>query len=89
MKKDDVENNIHGYAYDMSESAIIETENTTSGIVYPIDELRSIRKLADSNNLWVHMDGARIFNASVESGISVREYAETASDITFCLSKGL
>ena len=35
------------------------------------------------------MDGARIFNASVETGISVREYADTASDITFCLSKGL
>lgn len=89
MKADEIAKHIHGYAYDMSESAIIETENTTSGIVYPIDELRSIRKLADSNNLWVHMDGARIFNASVESGISVREYAETASDITFCLSKGL
>ena len=89
MKADEIAKHIHGYAYDMSESAIIETENTTSGIVYPIDELRSIRKLADSNNLWVHMDGARVFNASVESGISVREYAETASDITFCLSKGL
>ena len=89
MKADEIAKHIHGYAYDMSESAIIETENTTSGIVYPIDELRSIKKLADSNNLWVHMDGARIFNASVESGISVREYAKTASDITFCLSKGL
>lgn len=89
MKADEIAKHIHGYAYDMSESAIIETENTTSGIVYPIDELRSIRKLADSNNLWVHMDGARIFNASVETGISVREYADTASDITFCLSKGL
>lgn len=89
MKADEIAKHIHGYAYDMSESAIIETENTTSGIVYPIDELRSIRKLADNNNLWVHMDGARIFNASVETGISVREYADTASDITFCLSKGL
>ncbi len=89
MKADEIAKHIHGYAYDMSESAIIETENTTSGIVYPIDDLRSIRKLADSNNLWVHMDGARIFNASVETGISVREYADTASDITFCLSKGL
>ena len=89
MKADEIAKHIHGYAYDMSESAIIETENTTSGIVYPINELRSIRKLADSNNLWVHMDGARIFNASVESGISVKEYAETASDVTFCLSKGL
>ena len=37
----------------------------------------------------VHLDGARIFNASVASGISVAEYAKEADDITFCLSKGL
>ena len=89
MKAEEIEKHIHGYAYDMSESAINETENTTSGIVYPIDELKRIKALADSHSLWVHMDGARIFNAAVETGISVREYAETASDITFCLSKGL
>ena len=89
MKAEEIAKHIHGYAYDMSQTAIIETENTTSGIVYPIDELRKIKEIADSHSLWVHMDGARIFNASVETGISVREYAETASDITFCLSKGL
>ncbi len=89
MKASEIEKHIHGYAYDMSESAIIETENTTSGIVYPLDELQRIRELADRKSLWVHMDGARIFNASVDSGVSVREYADTASDITFCLSKGL
>ena len=89
MSAEDVEKNIHGYAYDMSETAMIETENTTSGLIYPMENLRGIRGIADEHGLWVHMDGARIFNASVETGISVREYASTADDITFCLSKGL
>ena len=89
MKAEDVEACIHGYSYDMSETSMIETENTTSGIVYPLDELKRIKDVADRNSLWVHMDGARIFNASVDTGISVKEYAATADDITFCLSKGL
>ena len=89
MDASDVEKNIHGYAYDMSETAMIETENTTSGLIYPLENLRAIKTIAQRNNLWVHMDGARIFNASVESGVPVKEYADTADDITFCLSKGL
>ncbi len=89
MKAEDVEASIHGYSYDMSETAMIETENTTSGIVYPLDELKRIKDVAERHGLWVHMDGARIFNASVETGVSVKEYAATADDITFCLSKGL
>ena len=89
MKAEDVEACIHGYSYDMSETSMIETENTTSGIVYPLDELKRIKDVADRHSLWVHMDGARIFNASVDTGISVKEYAATADDITFCLSKGL
>ena len=89
MRAEDVEASIHGYSYDMSETAMIETENSTSGIVYPIDELKKIKRVAEKHNLWVHQDGARIFNASIESGVSVKEYASTSDDITFCLSKGL
>ena len=89
MKAEDVEKCIHGYAYDMSETSMIETENTTSGLIYPIDTLMDIKAIAERHSLWVHMDGARIFNASVETGITVKEYAKSADDITFCLSKGL
>ncbi len=89
MTREDIEKNIHGYAYDMSETAMIETENTTSGLIYPMENLRGIKEVSEKHGLWVHMDGARIFNASVETGISVKDYAETADDITFCLSKGL
>ena len=65
MKPEDVEKNVHGYAYDMSETAMIETENTTSGLIYPMENLAGIKSVAERHGLWVHLDGARIFNASV------------------------
>ncbi len=89
MAPDDVRKSIHGYAYDMSETAMIEVENTTSGLIYPLPVMQEIKKTAEEHGLWVHLDGARIFNASVETGIPVREYAAASDDITFCLSKGL
>ncbi len=89
LRPESVRARIHGYSYDMSETSMIEMENTTSGLIYPIDTMKKIKSIAEENKLWVHLDGARIFNASVESGISVKEYAAASDDITFCLSKGL
>lgn len=85
----ELEKYIRSRSYDMGESAIIETENTTSGLVYPLDKLKTIKRIAEKHEMKVHLDGARIFNASVAAGIAVSEYAATADDITFCLSKGL
>ena len=84
-----VESKIHGGAYDGSDSAIIEVDNTTSRLIYRLETMKEIKKIAEDHKLWVHLDGARIFNAQVASGISVKEYAACADDITFCLSKGL
>ncbi len=84
-----VKEKIHKYAYDMSETSMVEMENTTSGLVYPLSTMQEIKRISDDNRLWVHLDGARIFNAHVETGIPVSEYAKTSNDITFCLSKGL
>lgn len=75
--------------YDMAKTTMLEVENTIGGAIYPIKNLKEIKKLAEENDLKVHMDGARIFNASVATGISVSEYASYADTITFCLSKGL
>lgn len=86
---DSVKKRIHSYAYDMSQTSMIEVENTTSGLIYPLETMKEIKKLAEDNKLWVHLDGARIFNATVESKIPVSEYASCTDDITFCLSKGL
>ena len=89
IEEDKLEEYIKPISYDLGLSSIIEVENTTSGLVYPLSKLKAIEKIAKKHNMAIHLDGARIFNASVESGVSVKEYASTADDITFCLSKGL
>jgi len=65
------------------------THNNWSGAIIPLDNLNAIRKIADRNDIKIHFDGARIFNASVASGIPVKEYAAVADSLMFCLSKGL
>ena len=70
-------------------TAVVAVENTIGGYIYPIENLRGIRRFADAHNLKVHMDGARIFNAQEATSIPVKEWASFADTITFCLSKGL
>lgn len=89
IKEDELMPFIGEHSYYMSEPSIIEIENTTSGLVYPFKTAEAIYNIAMNNNLKVHLDGARIFNAEVESNISVKEWAKLSSTITFCLSKGL
>ena len=84
-----LEQYIRPYSYDMGRSAMIEVENTTSGLIYPLEKMQAIKEIAQKHNMKVHLDGARIFNAVVESGISLSTWAKYCDDITFCLSKGL
>jgi threonine aldolase len=65
------------------------THNNWGGAVIPLDNFRAIRKIADENGIRVHLDGARIFNASVASGVPAREFARQVDSVQFCLSKGL
>jgi threonine aldolase len=65
------------------------THNNWGGSVIPLENFRGIRKVADEHGLRVHLDGARIFNASVASGVPVRAFADEVDSIQFCLSKGL
>jgi threonine aldolase len=65
------------------------THNRKGGVVYPIEMMRKTRDLARERNLRVHLDGARIFNASAATGIDVREYCALGDSVMFCLSKGL
>lgn len=79
-------------AYYFPASKLICLENThnrAGGTIYPIDEIKEVRKLAVGENIRMHLDGARIFNAVVETGISVKEYASYFDSISFCFSKGL
>jgi len=65
------------------------THNNWGGAVIPLENFKAIRKVADEHGLKVHLDGARIFNASVASGVPVKEFANDVDSLQFCLSKGL
>ncbi len=65
------------------------THNRKGGRVIPIEAMRKIRDFAKARDLKIHLDGARIFNASVASGVDVKEYCSLCDSTMFCLSKGL
>jgi threonine aldolase len=79
-------------AYYMPRTKVIEVENThnvAGGVVHPIENIKALRILADRYNLKMHLDGARLWNASVATGISLEEYSSYFDTISVCLSKGL
>ncbi len=92
MDPDEVERNIKKPSVHLPRTSLICIENTHNnwgGAVVPLENMRAIRKIADRHGIRVHLDGARIFNASVASGVQVKEYTEKADSVMFCLSKGL
>ena len=69
--------------------AIENTHNAAGGHIFPIDEARAISKVCRDNDVAVHLDGARLFNAQVATGVRAAEWAACADTATFCFSKGL
>jgi threonine aldolase len=65
------------------------THNMAGGTVYPLDVLDEICAEAHEHGLKVHMDGARVFNASAATGVPVSRIARDVDSVMFCLSKGL
>jgi threonine aldolase len=65
------------------------THNGGGGRVWPLDELRAVVVEARRHELAVHLDGARIANAAVASGIPAAAYGREVDTVTICLSKGL
>jgi threonine aldolase len=65
------------------------THNRRGGRVIPIAAMAAVRKVAASAELPVHLDGARIFNAATALDVSVRDIADQADSVQFCLSKAL
>lgn len=73
-------------------SRLVSLENTTNrggGAFYDFEDIRKIKKVCEENNLILHLDGARLFNAIVETPQSPRDYGELFDSISICLSKGL
>ena len=65
------------------------TQNICGGVPLTAEYTRQVGELARDNNLSLHIDGARIFNAAVAQNLAVRELVEPADSVMFCLSKGL
>jgi threonine aldolase len=65
------------------------THNRGAGRVHPYDEVVRICRWAHDHGLKTHLDGARLFNAAVASGISLRDWSEHFDSVSVCFSKGL
>lgn len=68
---------------------IENTQNICGGVPLTPDYTRQVGEIARQNNLALHIDGARIFNAAAAQTINVKELVEPADSVMFCLSKGL
>ena len=78
--------------YYMARTGLIEIENTHNkegGTCWTEEELSSLYRFARKQGIPVHLDGARVFNAAVHTGLTVKRICSYADTVTFCLSKGL
>jgi len=74
----------------ISKLIIIEnTHNRCGGTPLTVEYTKQVADIAKQNNLALHIDGARVFNAAVALGVPVNKLVEPADSVTFCLSKGL
>ena len=69
--------------------AVENTHNFAGGAVLPLEDLRALRSFADTAGAAIHLDGARIWNAHVATGVPLEEYGAIADVLAVCLSKGL
>ena len=65
------------------------THRSAGGRVWPLEELREVAATARELGMGVHLDGARLMNAAVASGVPAAEYGRLADSVTLCFSKGL
>jgi len=65
------------------------THNRAGGTIIPLENMAEYRRIANQHGLKVHMDGARVFNASVALEVMLKEITQHVDTISICLSKGL
>ncbi len=87
-----IEEALRGETYYFPRSRLLTIENThnlAGGTIFPLDEIARIRQLARERGLAMHLDGARLWNASAASGVALRDYAQHFDSVSVCFSKGL
>ncbi len=93
LSVEEIEGNINN-AKDAHQSitSVVALENTVvreAGSYYKLAQIKTVSEFARSKNLKMHLDGARLFNALVETGDNPMEYGKYFDTISICLSKGL
>jgi threonine aldolase len=68
---------------------IENTHNRAGGAIFPLEEIKRIHAFTREHGFKLHMDGARLWNAHVATGIPMSEYGCFCDSVTVCLSKGL
>jgi threonine aldolase len=89
---DDIKRAVRPDVYYMPRTKLICLENThgrSGGTILPLEYIRTIGTYAREKKIRMHLDGARLWNASVETGISVSDYAQYFDSVSVCFSKGL
>jgi threonine aldolase len=89
---EDVLENINDDNVHYPKTSLVALENTVNkggGCYYTLDQIAAISKVCKENNLSLHLDGARIFNALVATGENPAVYGKYFTTISVCLSKGL
>jgi threonine aldolase len=93
LKVEDVESNINNPEdVHLPLTQLVSLENTSNrggGAVYPLDDIKKISTFCKQNKLALHLDGARLFNALVATGVSAKEMGSYFDSVSICLSKGL
>ena len=69
--------------------AVENTHNFGGGTVQPISEIKKLREESEKLGIALHLDGARIWNAHIASGVELIEYGKYFDTVSVCLSKGL
>jgi threonine aldolase len=77
------------YGVPTSAIAVENTHNRAGGAVQPLEVLEGLRELADEAGLHLHCDGARIWNASVATGVPLERYGRLFDSLSVCFSKAL
>ena len=68
---------------------IENTHNRGGGSIWPLETIREVAEVSRRHGLRMHLDGARLWNASIATGIAERDYAEHFDSVSVCFSKGL
>lgn len=87
-----IEQSINGDFDWLTRTSLVSLENTVNragGSFYTVDQVKPIQKLCNEKKLALHLDGARIFNALVETKESTQDTGKLFDSISICLSKGL